>query len=65
MGFHKGDLVVKRVIDPKKKGKLAPNWEGPLCIRQRLNNEAYKLESLEGIEMHRTWDVTSLKFYLS
>ena len=26
-GFHKGDLVLKRVINPKKKGKLAPNWE--------------------------------------
>lgn len=25
MGFYKGDLVVKRVTDPEKKGKLAPN----------------------------------------
>lgn len=27
MGFHKGDLVMKRVIDPKKKDKLALNWK--------------------------------------
>lgn len=26
-GFHEGDLVVKRVSDPTKRGRLAPNWE--------------------------------------
>lgn len=25
MGFHKGYMVVKRVVDPKNKSKLAPN----------------------------------------
>lgn len=62
-GFHKGDLVLKKVIDPKKKGKLDPNWEGPSRVFQRLNKWAYKLESLEGVEISRTWNVTSLKFY--
>lgn len=38
--------MVKRGNDLKKKGKLAPNWEGHFRIRQRLNNGDYKLESL-------------------
>lgn len=54
MGFYKEDLVVKRVTDLMKKGKLAPNWEGPYCVRQRLNTRAYKLESLEGVKKFRT-----------
>src|ERR1051325_8602162 len=28
-GFEVGDLVLRRVIDLTKKGKLSPNWEGP------------------------------------
>lgn len=46
MGFHEGDLVVKKVINPTKRGKLDLNWEGPYRVRQRLNKRAYKLESL-------------------
>lgn len=64
-GIHKGYLVVKRVIDPKKKGKLALNWEGPFHICQSLHNGTYKLENLESVEIPRTWNVTSLKFHLS
>lgn len=49
MGFHEDGLGVKRVIDPTKKGKLEPNRKGPYRVRQRLNNGAYKLESVEGV----------------
>lgn len=45
------------------KGKLTPNWEAPYKIREILNNGAYKLENLDGVEMPRAWNVSSLKFY--
>lgn len=45
-GFNKGGMVLKKMNDPKKNVKLAPNREGPFCIHQEINNGAYKLESL-------------------
>lgn len=57
--------MLKKVVDPKNKGKLALNWEGLFRIRQKLNNEAYKLESLEGVEIPRAWNVTNSKSYFS
>lgn len=63
--FHEGDLVVKKVTDATKRGKLTPNWKGSYRVRQRLNKRDYKLYSFEGDEIPRTSNVTSLKFYLS
>lgn len=51
--FPEGDLGLKKIIDTQKKGKLSLNWEGPYRIKHKLNNEAYKLENLEGVEMPR------------
>lgn len=45
--FRIGDLVLKKVIVSKQKGKLAPNWEGPYRIKEVLNNGAYKIENIE------------------
>ena len=64
-GFQEGDLVLKKVTDPKNKGKLAPNWEGPYRVLRNLNNGAYKLETLEGIEIPRTWSISNLRLYFS
>src|ERR1051325_7006097 len=64
-GFKVGDLVLKKVTDPTKKGKLDPNWEGPFRVSEELQNGAYKLETLDGSELPRTWNVASLKFYFS
>lgn len=52
--FRVGDLVLKKVIESKHKGKLTLKWEGPYRIMEVLNNRAYKLENLEGIEFPRT-----------
>lgn len=51
--FQEGDLVLKKIFDIHKNGKLSLNWEGPYRIKQKLNNGAYKLENLEGIEISR------------
>ena len=64
-GFRVGDLVLKKVTDPTKKGKLDPNWEGPFRVSEELQNGAYKLETLDGSELPRTWNVANLKFYFS
>ena len=64
-GFHNGDLVPKRITDPENKGKLSPNWKGPYRVLQKLNNGAYKLETLEGIQIPRIWNVSNLRLYFS
>jgi len=50
--------------DPQQ-GKLAPNWEGPFRIIEDLQNEAYRLETLDGRIIPRTRNASHLKFYFS
>ena len=64
-GFKAGDLVLKKVTDPTKKGKLDPNWEGPYRVLEESQNGAYKLETSDGSELPRTWNIANLKFYFS
>nr|GEX10288.1 reverse transcriptase domain-containing protein [Tanacetum cinerariifolium] len=46
-------------------GKLGPKWEGPYEVTGALGNGAYKLRSMDGTTLPRTWNVTNLKrFYL-
>jgi len=45
--------------------KLAPKWTGPYRVKQVLGERAYKLETLEGKEISRTWNATNLRFYFS
>jgi hypothetical protein len=50
----------------KDKGeKLAPNWEGPFRVREVFDGGAYRLETLRGEMMPRTWNVSNLRFYYS
>ena len=46
-----------------QKGKLAPNWEGPYKVQGLRGPGAYKLETMEGIEVPRTWHTQNLKIY--
>ena len=52
-GFFKGDLVLKIITGPIKKGKLSLNWEGPFRVVKKLSD----------IEIPRTWHVSSLRIY--
>lgn len=63
--FQGGDVVLKRVMDSRKKGKIDPNWKGPYRVKEVLKNDAYILENLDGVEFPRTWNVANLKFYYS
>ncbi|MED6109015.1 hypothetical protein PIB30_029750 [Stylosanthes scabra] len=42
-------------------GKLGANWEGPYQVVKVLRKGAYKLCTVEGAEVLRTWHITNLK----
>jgi hypothetical protein len=63
--FEAGDLVLKRPMGRDKGGKLAPNWEGPFRIQEVFGGGAYRLETLRGETLPRTWNVANLKYYFS
>nr|GFA18624.1 reverse transcriptase domain-containing protein [Tanacetum cinerariifolium] len=42
-------------------GKLGPKWEGPYEVTDALGNGAYKLRSMDGTMLPRTWNVANLK----
>nr|GEV27607.1 reverse transcriptase domain-containing protein [Tanacetum cinerariifolium] len=42
-------------------GKLGPKWEGPYEVTEALGNGAYKLRSMDGTILPRTWNIANLK----
>ncbi|GJQ91605.1 reverse transcriptase domain-containing protein [Tanacetum coccineum] len=42
-------------------GKLGPKWEGPYEVTKALGDGAYKLRSMDGAVLPRTWNITNLK----
>ena len=63
--FRHGDLVFRKIeaSGVGEKGKLALNWEGPYKIKKTLGRGSYKLETLDGAEVPRTWHASNLKVY--
>nr|GFB90295.1 reverse transcriptase domain-containing protein [Tanacetum cinerariifolium] len=63
VAFKPGDFVYRSndasyaVAD----GKLRPQWEGPYEVTDALGNGAYKLWSMDGTTLPRTWNVINLK----
>nr|GEX16839.1 hypothetical protein [Tanacetum cinerariifolium] len=43
------------------RGKLRAKWEGPYEVTEALGDGAYKLRSMDGIVLPRTWNITNLK----
>ncbi|GJS62929.1 reverse transcriptase domain-containing protein [Tanacetum coccineum] len=61
--FRPGDFVYRsndtsHVIDG---GKLGLKWEGPYEVTEALGDEAYKLRSIDGTVLPRTWNIANLK----
>nr|GEU36477.1 hypothetical protein [Tanacetum cinerariifolium] len=44
-------------------GKLGPKWEGPYEVTEALRDGAYKLRSMDGTILPRTWNIPNLKRY--
>ncbi len=63
--FKVGDLVLGRAeaSQPTEREKLAPNWEGPYRVARVQRPGAYKLESLNGTPIPRSWSSKNLRVY--
>ncbi|GJZ46600.1 reverse transcriptase domain-containing protein [Tanacetum coccineum] len=42
-------------------GKLGPKWEGPYEVTEALRGGAYRLRSMDGTVLPRTWNISNLK----
>ena len=63
--FRVADLVMRKAHPYQLENKLSPKWTGPFRVTKALGNGAYRLETLEGGAIPRTWNATNLKFYFS
>jgi hypothetical protein len=65
--FADGDLVWKLILPIETKSsrfrKWSPNWEGPYRINQSIPDNAYILETLEGVVFPRALNGKYLKKY--
>nr|GFC48683.1 reverse transcriptase domain-containing protein [Tanacetum cinerariifolium] len=59
VAFQPGNLVYRSndASHAAAGGKLGPKWEGPYEVTDALGNEAYKLRSMDGTILSRTWNV--------
>ncbi|KAI4328685.1 hypothetical protein L6164_021020 [Bauhinia variegata] len=60
------DLVLQ-IASPTQqklsKGKLAPKWEDPNLIAEKLGKGTYQLSTVQGQILLNNWHVTCLKLY--
>lgn len=65
--FSQGDLVWKLILSIGSRdaefGKWSPTWDGPYRINQRVPENTYILETLEGEEFSRALNGYYLKKY--
>ena len=63
--FQVVDLVMQEDRPHQLENKLSPKWTGLFLMTEALRNRAYRLKTLEGGAIPRTWNATNLKFYFS
>ncbi|KAJ0836359.1 putative nucleotidyltransferase, Ribonuclease H [Helianthus annuus] len=61
--FNPGDYVLRdnEASNAERPGKLVPKWEGPYLIKEVLGKGAYRLQTLEGEPIARTWNAQQLR----
>ncbi|GKC65299.1 reverse transcriptase domain-containing protein [Tanacetum coccineum] len=61
--FRTGDFVYcnNDASQAVSGGKLSPKWEGPYEVTEALGNRAYRLRSMDGTILPRTWNIANLK----
>ena len=55
--FSPEDLVCRKLQAMQSRegqGKLAPNWEDPIRVKEEYANGAYRLETRDGLPIART-----------
>ncbi|XP_074271451.1 uncharacterized protein LOC141595387 [Silene latifolia] len=63
-----GDMVLRKVFQNTKNqraGKFAYNWEGSYQVESTVGNGAYRLMTMEGQMVPRSWNITHLKKYFT
>ena len=63
--FHVGDLVMRKAHPYELENKLYPKWTRPFRVIRAKGSGSYKLETLEGSPIPRSWNAANLKFYFS
>ncbi|XP_068504391.1 uncharacterized protein [Phaseolus vulgaris] len=63
--FQVVDLIMRKAHPYELENKLSPKWTGPFRVTEAKGNESYRLETLEGGPIPRTWNATNLKFNFS
>ncbi|GJT65384.1 reverse transcriptase domain-containing protein [Tanacetum coccineum] len=61
--FKVGEYVYRRneASRVENLGKLGPKWEGPYLVTEAYQNGSYKLETIAGREVPRTWHAINLR----
>ncbi|GKD66982.1 reverse transcriptase domain-containing protein, partial [Tanacetum coccineum] len=63
MAFKVGEYVYRRNEASRVEdlGKLGPKWEGPYLVIEAYGNGSYKLQTMKGREVPRTWHAINLR----
>ncbi|GJT20114.1 hypothetical protein Tco_0878820 [Tanacetum coccineum] len=63
VAFRPGDFVYHSndASHAAAGGKLGPKWEGPYEVTEALGDGAYKLRTMDGTDLPRTWNIANLK----
>ncbi|GKE26977.1 reverse transcriptase domain-containing protein, partial [Tanacetum coccineum] len=63
VAFRPGDFVYRSndASHAAADGKLGPKWEGPYEVTEALGDGAYKLRTMAGADLLRTWNIANLK----
>ncbi|GKB12129.1 reverse transcriptase domain-containing protein [Tanacetum coccineum] len=65
--FKRGTYVLRpnNASKAEFQGKIGPIWEGPYVVTKSYGDGAYKLETLSGSLVYRTWNGSNLReFYM-
>ncbi|KAI3678508.1 hypothetical protein L6452_37803 [Arctium lappa] len=64
--FQEGDYVLRRLFQNTQEvnaSKLSTKWEGPYQISSIVGKGAYKIQTLDGRDIPRSWNAVHLKRY--
>ncbi|GJY17427.1 reverse transcriptase domain-containing protein [Tanacetum coccineum] len=63
VAFRPGDFVYRsnNASHAAAGGKPEPKWEGPYEVTKALGDRAYKLRTMDGTDLPRTWNIANLK----
>ncbi|GJR36342.1 reverse transcriptase domain-containing protein [Tanacetum coccineum] len=63
VAFRPGDFVYRSndASHATAGGKLGPKWEGPYEVTKALGDGAYKLSTMTGADLPRTWNIANQK----